>query len=159
MEHWLPLFAERLDTLFDYLPGVPLVLEPLIDEAAQERLSQIGDYFSARKEGMEANQQPVYRPLPPERLYLSEDEWRKRLDDAPLARLSPFGVPTTGTSSTLAASRAGALRPSERTNPGICSRPQRIMLVPSSVRESAWLLLPGVKVRGKGLATCCPNMT
>jgi transcription-repair coupling factor (superfamily II helicase) len=93
MEHWLPLFAERLDTLFDYLPGVPVVLEPQIDEAAQERLHQIGDYFSARKEGLEANQQPVYRPLPPERLYLSEDEWRKQLDDAPLARLSPFGVP------------------------------------------------------------------
>ena len=27
MEHWLPLFHNKLDTLFDYLPGTPLVLE------------------------------------------------------------------------------------------------------------------------------------
>jgi transcription-repair coupling factor (superfamily II helicase) len=93
MEHWLPLFVERLETLFDYLPGVPVVLEPLIDEAAQERLSQIADYYSARKEALEANQQPVYRPLPSARLYLSKSEWRKQLDDAAVARLSPFGVP------------------------------------------------------------------
>ncbi len=25
MEHWLPLFHDKLDTLFDYLPGTPLV--------------------------------------------------------------------------------------------------------------------------------------
>jgi len=34
LEHWLPLFAEKLETLFDYLPGAPVVLEPLIEEAA-----------------------------------------------------------------------------------------------------------------------------
>jgi transcription-repair coupling factor (superfamily II helicase) len=93
MEHWLPLFVDRLDTLFDYLPGVPVVFEPLIDEAAYERLSQISDYFTARTEALEANQQPIYRPLPAARLYLSETEWRKNLDDAAIARLSPFGVP------------------------------------------------------------------
>ena len=27
MEHWLPLFHDKLETLFDYLPGTPLVLE------------------------------------------------------------------------------------------------------------------------------------
>ena len=27
MEHWLPLFHDRLETLFDYLPGTPVVLE------------------------------------------------------------------------------------------------------------------------------------
>ena len=93
MEHWLPLFVERLDTLFEYLPGVPVVLEPLIDEAAHERLNQIGDYFTARKEALEANRQPLYRPLPPARLYLSETEWHRLLDDASIARLAPFGVP------------------------------------------------------------------
>ena len=28
MEHWLPLFHTKLDTLFDYLPGTPVVLGP-----------------------------------------------------------------------------------------------------------------------------------
>ena len=34
MEHWLPLFHEHLETLFDYLPGVPVSLDHLADEAA-----------------------------------------------------------------------------------------------------------------------------
>ena len=93
MEHWLPLFAEQLDTLFDYLPGVPVVFEPLIEDAARERFAQINDYYSARREALDAHQQPVYRPLPPNRLYLSESEWTQRLDAVALTRLSPFGVP------------------------------------------------------------------
>jgi transcription-repair coupling factor (superfamily II helicase) len=93
MEHWLPLFTERLDTLFDYLPGVAVVLEPLIDEAAHERFAQIADYYGARKDALETSQQPVYRPLPPDKLYLAEKEWSRRLETAALVRLSPFGVP------------------------------------------------------------------
>src|SRR6185369_8701627 len=34
MEHWLPLFHDRLETLFDFLPGTPLALEPLAEDAA-----------------------------------------------------------------------------------------------------------------------------
>ena len=49
MEHWLPLFHDRLDTLFDYLPGAPVVLEPLVEDAARERLAQIKDYYDARR--------------------------------------------------------------------------------------------------------------
>jgi transcription-repair coupling factor (superfamily II helicase) len=93
LEHWLPLFVEQLETIFDYLPGVPVVLEPLIEEAARERLEQIGDYYSARHEALEANQLPVYRPLQPKRLYLEADEWSRLLEDAALARLTPFTVP------------------------------------------------------------------
>ena len=29
MEHWLPFYYERLDTLFDYLPGAPVVFDHL----------------------------------------------------------------------------------------------------------------------------------
>ena len=35
MEHWLPLFHERLETLFDYLPGTPRGLDQLAEDAAQ----------------------------------------------------------------------------------------------------------------------------
>jgi transcription-repair coupling factor (superfamily II helicase) len=45
MEHWLPLFHDRLDTLIDYLPGTPVVLEPLVEDAAKERFAQIADYY------------------------------------------------------------------------------------------------------------------
>ena len=34
MEHWLPLFQDRLDTLFDYVTGSSVILEPLAEDAA-----------------------------------------------------------------------------------------------------------------------------
>src|SRR6516162_5994223 len=36
MEHWLPLFHEGLDTVFYYLPGTPVAIEPLAEDAAHE---------------------------------------------------------------------------------------------------------------------------
>jgi transcription-repair coupling factor (superfamily II helicase) len=96
MEHWLPLFYDRLDTLLDYLPGTPVVLEPLAEDAARERLVQIKDYYDARQQVLAQRDHetgPPYRPLPPDRLYLSEAEWRERLDAIALARLTPFALP------------------------------------------------------------------
>jgi len=95
IEHWLPLFAERLDTLLDYLPGAVTVLEPLVEEAAKERLTQIADYYAARREALEAGQSPLYKPLLPEQLYFSESEWHERLSAATLIRLNQFVVPET----------------------------------------------------------------
>jgi len=52
MEHWLPLFHERLETLFDYLPGTPVATEPLAEDAAHERFAQIADYYEARRQDL-----------------------------------------------------------------------------------------------------------
>src|SRR5262245_25020480 len=94
MEHWLPLFHARLDTLFDYLPNSSVVMEPLADDAAHERLAQIKDYYDARQQALgQRDGAPPYRPLPPERLYLSESDRLERLEAAALARLPPFAVP------------------------------------------------------------------
>src|SRR5262249_56233629 len=49
MEHWLPLFHRRLETLFDYLPATPLAVEPLAEGAAPERLAQIAAYSHAAR--------------------------------------------------------------------------------------------------------------
>ena len=94
MEHWLPLFHKSLETLFDYMGGTPIILEPLAEEAAHERLAQIADYYQARKETLDQDGSSApYKPLPPDRLYLSEGEWRARLDGAALAQVSPFAAP------------------------------------------------------------------
>ena len=50
MEHWLPLFHERLATLFDYLPDVILTLDTRADEARDARLAQIEDFYNARRD-------------------------------------------------------------------------------------------------------------
>ncbi|HEY4746954.1 MAG TPA: hypothetical protein VIH38_05300, partial [Steroidobacteraceae bacterium] len=94
MEHWLPLFQERMDTLFDYLGDAPVAIEPQSEDAARERFKQISDYYEARREALEhPGGGAIYKPLPPDRLYLTEDEWIKRLDETALARLTPFAVP------------------------------------------------------------------
>jgi transcription-repair coupling factor (superfamily II helicase) len=96
MEHWLPLFHDKLETLFDFLPGTPVVIEPLVDEAAHERATQIADYHEARREAYEAGQQPLYKPLPPDRLYLTEGEWKKTLENRAVAKITPFEPAQSG---------------------------------------------------------------
>jgi transcription-repair coupling factor (superfamily II helicase) len=95
MEHWLPLFHSHLDSLLDYVPDVPVVFDSLADDAAAERLSQVQEYYDARKSGLRQNQAGVapYRPLPPEALYFTPEEWAERTAALPLARLSAFVLP------------------------------------------------------------------
>src|SRR5262247_1715170 len=118
MEHWLPLFHERLDTLFDYLPRSAVVLEPLAEDAARERLDQIQDYYDARQLALAQRASPLYKPLPPERLYLGESEWRERLDAVALARLTPFTVPEGQGPPIDAGTRQGHNFAAERAEPG-----------------------------------------
>lgn len=89
VEHWLPLFHERLDTVFDYVGEKALVgLDPLAGDALNKRLEQIRDYFDARQQtagsGIGAMAAPAYRALNPQALYLDETEW----DDAISARVA-----------------------------------------------------------------------
>src|SRR5689334_14870396 len=93
VEHWLPLFHAKLDTLFDSLPHTPLAIEPLAEDAARERLSQIADYYDARKQARKGGVTPIYNPLPPDKLYFTDAEWHGLLEHAALARLTPFAVP------------------------------------------------------------------
>jgi transcription-repair coupling factor (superfamily II helicase) len=114
MEHWLPLFHDKLDTLFDYMPGAPIVLEAHAEDAARERISQIKDYYEARKEALADKSGTLYKPLPPDRLYLPEAEWAERLNTAALARLTPFAVPGEGGATIDVGARAGHNFSSER---------------------------------------------
>ncbi len=96
-EHWLPLFYETTDTLFDFIGDGLIFLDHLADEAATERLSAIADHYEARAEDAAAARPknsefsaPAYRPLPADALYFSEDIWRAEIDAANLRPLSPF---------------------------------------------------------------------
>ena len=117
MEHWLPLFHNSMETLFDYLPGTPLALEHLAEDAAHERLTQIADYYDTRREALKQGVSPPYKPLPPARLYLAEKEWKEQLGIAALAALTPFAVPDAPRVIDVGA-RAGHNFATERAEPG-----------------------------------------
>jgi transcription-repair coupling factor (superfamily II helicase) len=59
---------------------------------------------------------PPYQPLPPDRLYLSEREWRERLGACALARLTPFAVPEQGGAIIDIGARTGRNFAAERTD-------------------------------------------
>ena len=93
MEHWLPLFYERLETLFDYLPEATVWLDHQAEQARDVRLETVLDFFEARQTVPAGGGEQVYRPLPPERLYLDAAAWDAAMDGRPVAQLSPFAAP------------------------------------------------------------------
>ena len=69
MEHWVPLFHERMETLLDYLPGASVSLDHQAEDVLAARLEMIEDHYIARRAVPRDGEVP-YRPLPPGRLYL-----------------------------------------------------------------------------------------
>jgi transcription-repair coupling factor (superfamily II helicase) len=93
MEHWLPLFYEELETVFDYLPVDALIgVDHLAREARDERVASVTDAFEAREQ---AERKTHYRALPPERLYVTAEEWDERMARRPTRRFSPFHTEAT----------------------------------------------------------------
>jgi transcription-repair coupling factor (superfamily II helicase) len=93
MEHWLPLFEDRLETLFDHLgKDDVLVIDTAAMGAADERLSDIADYYAARQDtnGKAAGS---YRPLAPSTFYLGREELDERLKSWPVHRADIFAQP------------------------------------------------------------------
>ncbi|MSP80516.1 MAG: transcription-repair coupling factor, partial [Rhodospirillales bacterium] len=95
MEHWIALFHDRLETLFDYAPDAGIVLDHRAGEAVAARLDLIAEYFNARSSirGHGGEDAAPYNPMPPERTYLTRDEWDRRLAARAWVEFSPFGPP------------------------------------------------------------------
>ena len=100
MEHWLPLFHDKMETLFDYVPDGLISFDAQVEEARAARLDLIADYYDARMEARKhghdaklAADVPSYKPLKPDMLYLSEGEWTNILSARRVRELSPFSVP------------------------------------------------------------------
>jgi transcription-repair coupling factor (superfamily II helicase) len=91
-------------------------LENLSEDAAHERFTQIADYYDARREALKQGVTPPYKPLPTERLYLGENEWKARLGSYALVRLTPFAVPEANAIDVGA--RQGRNFAAERAEPG-----------------------------------------
>jgi len=90
LEHWLPLFYERLDSLFDYIgPNALIALDHQASELRDERLAMIADAHGARIESAKGAKS-AYHALEPSDLYLTTEEWDRRLGERPQRRFTPF---------------------------------------------------------------------
>ncbi len=102
MEHWLPLFYDKMRTIFDYAPNCAITFDAHVQDAYRERLEQIEDFYQARRtlekagqERKKSNQKTnlsgsVYHPLSPEHLYIQPSEWSGFVSEAQI--FSNFGA-------------------------------------------------------------------
>ncbi|SEK57132.1 transcription-repair coupling factor [Sphingomonas palmae] len=92
MEHWLPLFEDKLATLWDHLGDAVVVRDSGAPAATEARLEAIADYYENRKRA-EAAEPGSYRALPAKTLYLDAEEWQAEVTAAPAHLVSPFHEP------------------------------------------------------------------
>ncbi len=84
IEYYLPLFFEHTGTLFDYLPARTLML---MESAAAP---QLGSFWREVGERYEQYRGDAARPLlPPERLFLRENDWFAEVNRFPRVVLQP----------------------------------------------------------------------
>lgn len=103
-EHWLGFFHERLETLFDYLPEATITQDDQVTPSRLARWEMIEDQYETRKIAMasKSRMDTVYKPAPPETLYLDDAAWqaatsgRRVLQFHPLAQASGPGVSDAG---------------------------------------------------------------
>ena len=95
MEHWLPLFHEEMQTIFDYVPDALVSFDPLIEEARKNRCEQVEDHYESRLHSLEQKtfSTAPYKPVPASQLYVSAKEWDQLITQRPLRLLSPFETP------------------------------------------------------------------
>lgn len=96
MENWLPLFYnDVLPTLFDYLPNALIVAGKNVDDALKAKTEGIADYYAARLEALQVknrNEAETYRPLPPEKLYMTAVAFKTKLEERQAIYLTPLSA-------------------------------------------------------------------
>ncbi|WP_170410072.1 transcription-repair coupling factor [Ruegeria arenilitoris] len=92
VEHWLPFFHEKLETLFDYLPGATISLDDQVTPARLARWESIEDQYETRRLALEnrSRMDTVYKPTPPRLLYLDDAAWEQAVGDRRVLQFSPL---------------------------------------------------------------------
>tara|TARA_R110001592_G_scaffold79054_5_gene236808 strand:- start:23996 stop:27526 length:3531 start_codon:yes stop_codon:yes gene_type:complete len=102
MEHWLPLFYEAMESVFDYTPNAHISFDYHALDSYVDRMDQVLDFYDARKTlekaaqgagkaGKKTLSGSVYHPIAPDTLYIGQAEWLDIIKEADV--FSPFGAP------------------------------------------------------------------
>ena len=106
IEHYLPLFYNQTETVFDYLgPKTLIGFDGLLNESRSERWDLIEDFYGSRKDHAEARDTGsgdpaktagLYRPLDPNALYINHDDWLDLTSSLRTRDHTPFQPPEDG---------------------------------------------------------------
>ncbi len=96
IEHWLPFFHDRLETLFDYLPDASWILDDQSTAMRLARWDSIADQYDNRRDAMQSKKRldSVYKPAPPGLLYLDDTAWSAAIAGRRALHLNPLPQPT-----------------------------------------------------------------
>jgi len=118
MEHWLPYFHETLETLSAYLPTASVIFDDQVRAAEDARWDGIQDQYETRRHAMtqKGRIDTVYKPVPPEALYLSPEATQEALATRRVVHLSVLPQ-ATGAGVTDAGARIGrSFAPERQSN-------------------------------------------
>ncbi len=92
IEHWLPFFHEKLETLFDYLPDATITVDDQVTPARLARWDSIEDQYQTRRLALEnrARMDTVYKPTPPGLLYMDDAAWDQAVGDRRVLQFNPL---------------------------------------------------------------------
>ncbi|WP_209832952.1 transcription-repair coupling factor [Ruegeria sp. HKCCE3926] len=92
IEHWLPFFHDKLETLFDYLPDATITVDDQVTPARLARWETIADQYETRRLALEnrSRMDTVYKPTPPGLLYLDDAAWEAAVADRRVMQFSPL---------------------------------------------------------------------
>ena len=99
MEHWLPLFHDELESLFDYLgENTEITLDNNYGAAIEARFEQISEHYTSRHRGLEkeAFGTAPYKPVAADTLYLEATELARQLNARKTYQMTPFDMASAG---------------------------------------------------------------
>ena len=165
-EHWMAFFHERLETLFDYLPGASITLDEQMTTMRLARWDSIEDQFETRRLAManRSKMDSVYKPVPPGGLYLDDVAWHAATAAHRVIQFAALPQPT-GLDVTDAGGRIGRNFAPERQQESIRlfdalaghirTRLERGPVVVASYSDGARARLAGL-IEDEGLAQAIP---
>jgi transcription-repair coupling factor (superfamily II helicase) len=93
LDHWLPLFEERMASFFDHLAAEDVIFRDAgTTGAAEGRFESVADYYQNRTRA-QSSEPGSYRPLEPKTLYFSGEEWEAAIADRPIHLATPYHEP------------------------------------------------------------------
>ena len=92
IEHWLPFFHARLETLFDYLPGASVTLDDQSAAMRDARWVSVVDQYETRQHALKTKgrDETIYKPVPPGQLYLDGAGWDAAVAGRRVLAFSPL---------------------------------------------------------------------
>ena len=96
IEHWLPFFHDKLETLFDYIPDATLSFDDQFTPARLARWDSIEDQYQTRQHALtqKGRLDTVYKPVPAGLLYLDEQAWVAATENHRALLFSPLPKPS-----------------------------------------------------------------